>query len=261
MAVAVDDGVDVDVGEDPLRRHQLADPDRVVQAAPRDRLPGRRRERRRHEVADQRQLGRIGDVALTGQAHPVGGPPTGLDRGLAAQQLAPRHAAHDAHVEQVVDRAVGLGHGSGAVCLAGAGTSGGSAYVQCASSSRCPSVASTVRISSSPWNTVPRACVVRAPTTGVCSRTSSVAGIRTNDRYCAVAHTSARPVDTSRAAITAASPAPPYSAPRAVVITLVIGSDHRIGSAVGSRPIRSTVVTSARRRAPPAASPTGTPCR
>ena len=108
------------------------------------------------------------------------------------------------------------------------------------------------RISSSPWKTVPRpaSCGRRPP--AVASRMSSVAGIRTNDRYCAVAHTSGRPVVASRAAITAASPEPPYRAPRAVVITFVIGIRHHIGSSVGVSPIRSSG-GHARRRRPVAA--------
>src|SRR6476469_1050775 len=80
--------------------------------------------------------------------------------------------------------------------------------------------------------------------------TSIVSGGRARDRYCDVAHTTGRPVVPSSAAMPAARPHPPNRNPPPVHTAGVIGSTHRCGLWVASRPrnCRASIEVTLRQR-------------
>ena len=103
------------------------------------------------------------------------------------------------------------------------------AHWPAASSGRTPTAAFTVRISTLPTWPTARACVIWWPSTATVTSMSITVPGRAYDRYCAVAHTTGRPVVPSIASIAAPRPDPPNRKPEPVEIPGETGSCQRYG--------------------------------
>src|SRR5262245_734636 len=122
--------------------------------------------------------------------------------------------------------------------------------------SRRPSAALTVRISRSQTCPTARACVMCRPATATITSMSRIDGGLAYDRYCAVAHTSGRPVVCSSAATQAASPHPPNMKFPTVLIPGVIRKTQRCGLCGACSPRNSLTSIVGRRWRRASAAPT-----
>ena len=229
---AVGDRVHADVGEHPVGRHAVRDPQRVVEAVAAGPPTERLADARRHEVADDRERGGR-HLEQLGEAHPD----RRGARALRSRQLPERAPGRDAFVEPAPDRVVSHVVGArGADTRRAAGRRAASPTARRRASGRSPSAPSTVSTSVSPTCAITRAWLMWCPRTTSTASSSSTDGGDAYERYCAVAHTHGRPVTCSITSIAAPSPQPPNSARRPDVSPGTIGIRHLSGSSVAFEP-------------------------